>query len=625
MLNSQDFLDALSEYGPAFGEKYQNSWGSHYCCFPNQLAVLVKMLGDQNGVDAQLAVCQGDSANNLNHTMEVWKNPHNTNTAFTVFLHHNGVSGVAGKWAGLVYRSSSLAFRTPDIYFRRGNGRSYHNMVDVSHAFGPVSELALRLQQPMGGSNTNLDHDQTLACGQISDATSATVPPDASSQRTVVSSKSSLKSNNGFNFAQISNDPVPEDFCRQPVMSPDTALNKNDASAHSQVSNGAASETACQRSDVNPNTPLNKTNVSAQGQVSGGGATNILTNESASQSVHWFESPENLGLKSAGQAPKQHHVETKHVPLAPLASHVAQTKEGVISEDDKNRRTRKGPMKMSREDREEADRRSANLREAWVKLVCDAFATRKQIDPRNNSSKQLLRNKLVTDLKIVEQQMRELEKSNGTREDRAAALCWLRVLGRGDWSENQRLIPNNVFADLIGKTSSNVTTSCTNKMRIVYPDKEEFEEKRDGHKGQRQLRDNFHLQAGYQKKKWSKVAGSPQRVETGNVKTPVAQFPTASPLTQAQGVQEAQGLAQPLVGSSPGSSSTSVEGALMNESPLTANLDWFGEEQLSLLPPGVLSPTVPELPDPFNQWNMNEEQFGCSDYFENGNYQHWQI
>ena len=408
MLNSQDFLSTLSEYGPAFREKYQFSWGSDYCSFPNQLAVLVKMLGDQNGVDAQLAVCQGDSANNLNHTMEVWENPHNKHTAFTVFLHHNGALGDAGRWAGLLYRNSSHSFRTPDIYFRGGHGRTYHNMVDVSHAYGTVSELALRLQQPTVSSNTNADYEQAPACGQISSATSPTSAANTSPQRLLVSPKSSLEYD-GFNHGQVSNDPGPEDFHRQTIISPGTALNKNNASTHCKASNGSAPDIAFQRSEVGPNTPSNKTNASPRGRISKSNATNVPTNVFASESVHWFASPENQGLKSACQAPKQkHNSGKKSTPAAALTGHMGQTKAEVVPEEDKNRRTRKGPMKMSREDREEADRRSAHLRKAWVELVCDAFAVYKQIDRRNGSSKQDLRNKLIIDLKIVEQQMREL-------------------------------------------------------------------------------------------------------------------------------------------------------------------------------------------------------------------------
>lgn len=131
---------------------------------------------------------------------------------------------------------------------------------------------------------------------------------------------------------------------------------------------------------------------------------------------------------------------------------------------------------------QEADSRSQTLRHDWVSCVM-RFQDRQFEDLRGHSqeSKDQARNENLLDLDTIEDRMRHQESAAGTRKGRACALAWLEILGRGDFLHH-RLLRNKELAWILNKNPKNVTTTATNKQRIVYPDIDDFERSRAAHK-----------------------------------------------------------------------------------------------------------------------------------------------
>ena len=129
-----------------------------------------------------------------------------------------------------------------------------------------------------------------------------------------------------------------------------------------------------------------------------------------------------------------------------------------------------------------ADTRSERLRQEWVTCACD-FQSHLNENMRNSTESQrdAARDGNYIQITSIEDRMRSLENSMGTRRGRACALAWLQVLGRGDW-EFTRLLKNKELGYVLKKHAKNVTTTATNKQRIVYPDHEDFERSRASHK-----------------------------------------------------------------------------------------------------------------------------------------------
>lgn len=148
----------------------------------------------------------------------------------------------------------------------------------------------------------------------------------------------------------------------------------------------------------------------------------------------------------------------------------------------RNARLSEAEQKQRQQDESRmADERSTTLREAWIQRCVDFQGVLFELRCRSRDEKDRVRDENLAKLEAIEDRMRHLEATLGTRKGRACALAWLQVLGRGPWL-HRRLLKNKELAYILKKNPKNVTTTATNKQRIVYPDEDDFERSRAAHK-----------------------------------------------------------------------------------------------------------------------------------------------